>query len=154
DRIEKVVTVAWAADNRTLFYTVEDAAKRSYRLYRHVLGDATDDLIYEEKDELYGIAVRRSRDEAYLFLAVASAITTEFRALRSQEPRGEWKIILPRQNDHKYLVDHRNGLFYLLTNKDAKNFRLVTAPDEDPQPQNWKELIPHREKILLEGFDI
>jgi oligopeptidase B len=154
DRIEKVVTVAWAADNRTLFYTVEDAAKRSYRLYRHILGAATDDLIYEEKDELYRIAVRRSRDEAYLFLSAASATTTEFHALPSLEPRGKWKVLLPRQNDHKYLVEHRNGLFYLLTNKDAKNFHLVTAPDQDPRPENWKELIPHREKILLEGVDV
>ncbi len=154
DCVEKVVAVAWAADNRTLFYTVEDAAKRSYRLYRHVLGATTDDLVYEEKDELYRIFVRRSRDEAYLFLSSASATTTEFRALRSREPRGEWKVVLPRQNDHEYLLEHRNGLFYLLTNKDAKNFRLVTAPAEDPQPRNWKELIAHREKILLEGVQV
>jgi oligopeptidase B len=154
DQIDKVVTVAWAADNQTLFYTAEDAAKRSYRLYRHVLGAKTDDLVYEEKDERYRVFVSRSRDKAFLFLSSNSSITSEVRALPSSQPQGEWKIVLPREIDHRYQVDHRNGLFYITTNKNAKNYRLVTAPVEDPEPKNWKELIPHREKVLLEGVDI
>lgn len=154
DRIDKVVTAAWAADNRTLFYTAEDAAKRSYRLYRHVFGSSSDDLVYEEKDELYRIFLSRSRDKAYLFLSSGSSITTEVRALPSATPKGEWKVILPREIDHKYEVEHRNGLFYLMTNKNSKNYRLVTAPVADPEPKNWKEIIPHRDKVLLEDVEI
>lgn len=154
DRIEKVVSAVWAADNQTIFYTAEDAAKRSYRLYRHVLNSKTDDRVYEEKDELYRIFLSRSRDKAYLLLSIGSSITSEMRACPSDRPQGEWKVVLPREIDHRYKVDHRNGLFYFVTNKDAKNFRLVTAPVDDPEPKNWKEIIPHRDNVLLEDVEI
>ncbi len=154
DRALKVRSVSWAADNKTLFYVTEDAAKRPYRLYRHVLGSPSDDLVYEEKDELYNLGAHRSRDKAYLFLTSSSMTTTEVRALRSDRPTEAPRLLLARENEHEYHVDHRAGLFYIRTNKDAKNFRLVTGPAEDPQPKNWKELIPHRPDVLLEGVDL
>jgi oligopeptidase B len=154
ERIARVSGVAWAADNKTLFYATEDHAKRAYRLYRHVLGAKEDKLLYEEKDELYRIIVRRSRDKEYLFLISASSTTREVRSLRADRPAEEWRVVLPREVGHKYSVDHRDGLFYLLTNKDGKNFRLVTAKALDPRPSHWKELVPHRKDVLLERLDL
>jgi oligopeptidase B len=150
----KVTSVAWAADNRTLFYVADDAAKRPYRLYRHVLGKPTDDLVYEEKDELYRLGCRRSRDKAYIFAASQSSITSECRYLPSDQPTQEFRLILPREKDHEYYVDHRKGLFYIRTNKGAKNFRVVTVPVDDPSPGRWKEMIPHRKTVLLEGTEL
>jgi oligopeptidase B len=154
DRIEKVNAVAWAADNKTLFYVTEDAAKRPYRLYRHTLGNPKDELVYEEKDELYTLGIRRSRDRRYLFAVSESSITTEVRYLPLDRPTETLRVLLPREEDHRYSVQHRDGLFYIKTNKGAKNYRLVTAPVTDPQPANWKELIPHRAAVLLEGVDL
>jgi oligopeptidase B len=152
DRIGVVNTVSWAADNKTLFYTTEDAAKRPYRLFRHVLGQAKRTLLFEEKDELYRVFLQRSRDRVYQLLTSASSITTEARFLRSDRPTGEWRVLLPRERDHMYSADHRDGLFYIRTNRGAKNYRLVTAPVADPRPQNWKELIPHQADVLLESL--
>jgi oligopeptidase B len=151
DRIAKVNSPEWAADNKTLFYVAEDAAKRPYRLHRHVLGSKDDPVIYEEKDELYRLFAHRSRDLKYMLATSRSSTTTEERYLPSAQPTGEWRVILPRENEHEYSVDHRDGQFYIRTNKDAKNFRLVTAPVDKPQPENWKELLPHRKEVLLES---
>jgi oligopeptidase B len=154
DRIAKVSSVVWAGDNKTIFYVTEDAAKRPYRLHRHVLGHKDDPVVYEEKDELFRIFANRSRDRSVLLVNSASSTTTEVRFLRADKPTDKLTVILPRQKDHRYRVEHRNGLFYLTTNKDAKNFRLVTAPVEDPRPENWKEVIPHRDNVLLESVDL
>ncbi len=154
DTIAKVSSILWAADNKTLFYVTEDAAKRPYRLYRHILGDAKDELVYEEKDELYRIGARRSRDKAYLLLSASSSTTSEVRYLPSDRPTESLHVILPRQNEHRYQVDHRDGLFYLLTNKDAKNFRLVTTPVKQPGPEHWKEIIPHSQDVFLESIQV
>jgi oligopeptidase B len=154
DQIHRVDFPQWAADNKTLFYVTEDAAKRPYRLHRHMLGSSQDELIYEEKDELYRLVVNRTRDKAYLLVNSASSITTEARYIPSDQPTQSPRIILPREKDHEYHVDHRNGLFYIVTNKNAKNFRLVSAPVQDPQPSNWKEVIRHRPGVLLERIDL
>jgi oligopeptidase B len=154
DRREKTVSVLWAADNKTLFYTTEDHAKRPYRFYRHVLGGQKDDLVYEEKDELYRIIANRSRDRRQIFLTSASSVTSEVRHIPADRPAGEAKLILPREAEHEYYVDHRDGLFYIRTNKNAKTYRIVTAPVSDPQPSRWKEFIPHRKDVMLEGVDL
>jgi oligopeptidase B len=154
DRVERVAGmrgVEWASDNATLFYVTEDAAKRPFRLYRHALGGKDDQLLYEEKDELYRLWLHRSRDKKYLFALSQSSLTTEERYLPSDSPGGEWKTILPRHGEHEYHADHRDGLFYVRTNQGAKNFRLVTAPVNDPRPQNWKELVAHRPDVLLQN---
>ena len=117
------------ADNKTIFYVTEDAVtKRSDKLFRHVLGTDKYDLIYEEKDELFDIGVGKTRDKAVIVLGAYSKTSTEVRYIPANNPNAEWKIIIPRQADHEYDVDHRNGLFYIRTNKGAKNFRVVTAP--------------------------
>ena len=156
DRIEKVVSVVWAGDNRTLFYTVEDDAKRSYRLYRHTLGRAEDTLVYEETDALFSVYAQRSRSTAFLFLTSASSKTTEVRYLPGDRPDGEWSLFRPRETDHRYYVDHHGDRFYVRTDKDktvgdAKNFRIVSAPLD--APADWTEFLPHDPAVKREDMD-
>jgi oligopeptidase B len=160
DSIGQVNSAAWASDNKTLFYVKEDAAKRPYRLYRHVLGKTKDALLYEERDELYRVGVDRTSDKKFILFQTASAITDEAHLLRSDDPNGTFRVLYPREVGHEYNVDHREGVFYIRTNKGAKNFRLVTVPDSDPEISGWKELLPHRPGVKLEsvllfrGFDV
>ena len=154
DSAERVTSVEWCADNRTLFYTTEDpVTKRSNMVWRHVLGDETEP-VYLEKDRLYTIYLGRSKDKKMLFLTCRSTDTWETRYRPSDQPGTTFEVVLPREKGHKYSVEHRDGLFYLRTNKDAKNFRLVTAPVGSPSPANWKELIPHRPDVLLKNVEI
>ena len=155
DVAEKVGSVAWAADNKTLFYTVEDAAKRHYRLYRHVLGSGkADDLVYEEKDERFNVGVQRTRSRKYILLEIGSHTTSEMRFLPADQPNGEFKLISPRRQDHEYFVDDHGDQFLIRTNDQGRNFRLVTAPISDPGEKNWKELVPHRPAVMLSNIDV
>src|SRR5215210_2733770 len=154
ERIERLNNLAWASDNKTIFYVTEDAVtKRSDKLFRHVLGTDKYDLIYEEKDELFDIGVGKTRDNAVIVLGAYSKTSTEARYVPASNPDAEWKFVIPRQKDHEYDVDHRNGLFYIRTNKGAKNFRVVTAPVSDPSEKNWKEFVAHRPAVKLENVD-
>ena len=151
DTVEKTISVVWAGDSKTLFYTVEDDAKRSYRLYRHTLGSPEDTLIYEETDALFNLSVLRSRSKAYLFLTSESSKTTEVRYLESHQPGAEWRVFLPRETDHRYYADHHGDKFFVRTDKDAKNFRIVSTPIE--APNEWTEFIPHDPAIMREDMD-
>ena len=150
DALGQVNSAEWASDNKTIFYVKEDYAKRPYRLHKHVLGMSNDDVVYEEKDELYRVWVSRSSDHEYIFLYSESSITTEVWYLSSSKGEKKFALLLAREEGHEYSVGHREGLFYIRTNKDAKNFRLVTAPVEKPSSGNWSELVPHRTDIKLE----
>ena len=155
EKIERTTSVVWASDNKTLFYVTEDAVtKRSDKFFRHVLGSDKSDLIYDEKDELFDIGVLRSRDKAIIFLAALSKTSTEARYLRADDPNGTLKVILPREPEHEYDVDHRNNTFYIRTNKGAKNFRIVTAPVNDPSEKNWKEFVAHRPEVKLDEISL
>jgi len=155
ERIERVNSLSWANDNKTFFYVTEDAVtKRSDKFFRHVLGSDKNDLVYEEKDELFDIGTGRSRDKAVIFLEAFSKTSTEVRYLLASEPNSELKVILPRQADHEYDVAYRDKLFYIRTNKDAKNFRIVTAPVNDPSEKNWKEFVAHRPAVKIDGVDL
>ncbi len=156
EKIERVTSVAWAPDNKTLFYATTDPAKRPYRLYRHAAGTdpSSDALLYEEKDERFRVGVFLSRSGGYLFFPVSSHTTSEWRYLPASSPSGEMRVIAPRQADHEYSVDHRGDLFYIQTNDQGRNNRLVTAPAADPRRENWKELVPHRDDVMLEDFDL
>jgi oligopeptidase B len=155
DTIERVTSVEWAADNRTLFLVTEDAVtKRSDTFWRHALGSPKFDQIYHEKDELYDIGVGKTRDLKYLALQVESKDTAEARYLRSDRPSGAFTVLLPREKGHRYYLDHRDGLFYIRTNKPGHNFAVVTAPESDPSPGNWKTFIPHRENVRLQDIDL
>jgi oligopeptidase B len=154
DSAERVTSVEWCADNRTLFYTTEDpVTKRSNLLWRHALRDEAEP-VYQEKDRLYRLHLSRSKDRKMLFLLSASTDTWETRFLPGDQPQGTFRVVLPREKGHKYDVQHREGLFYIRSNQGAKNFRLATAPVSDPSPKNWKELIPHRADVLLERVEL
>ncbi|MEP6569001.1 MAG: S9 family peptidase [Acidobacteriota bacterium] len=155
ETFERVGNVAWATDNKTLFFTTEDAVtKRSDKFFRHVLGSDKTDLIFEEKDELFDIGAGRSRDKAVILLSSESKTSTEWRYLPADNPSAELKIISPREADHEYNVDHRGDLFYIRSNKGAKNFRVVTAPVSNPGQANWKEIVAHRPEVKLEDLDL
>ncbi len=150
DAIGQVNSAEWASDNKTIFYVKEDHAKRPYKLHRHVLETSSDDLVYEEKDELYRVWISRSNDRKYIFLYTESSITSEVHYLRSDSAAKEFTLLSAREDGHEYSVEHREGFFYIRTNKEAKNFRLVTAPVENPAFKHWKELLPDRVDIKLE----
>jgi oligopeptidase B len=156
-RVERVTSAAWAADNKTLFYTIEDeVSKRSYRLYRHVLGSSEPDaLLFEETDERFRIDIERSRSGDYLFLVTNSHTTSEIRYLRANDPLAEFKLIAPREDNHEYYLDHHPNFdaagdtFLVRTNSLGRTFRLVAAPASDPQRNNWRELVPNRANVML-----
>jgi oligopeptidase B len=155
--VDRVGSVAWAADNRTLFYTVEDEEqKRQFQLYRHIVGTpwTGDVLVYEEKDERFNIGAGRTRDDRYIILECASHTTTEEQILPADDPTGDWKLLEPRRDEIEYYADHRNGQLYIRVNDAGRNFRLVTTPLETPGREHWKELIPHRPEAMLEEVDL
>jgi len=155
EKIERVTAFAWASDNKTFFYVTEDATtKRSDKFFRHVLGSDKNDLIYDEKDELFDIGAFRSLDRKVIFLEAFSKTSTEVRYLLASEPNAALKVILPREPEHEYDVNHRDDLFYIRTNKGAKNFRIVTAPVSDPSEKNWKEFMVHRPAVKVEGITL
>jgi oligopeptidase B len=154
---ERVSSVAWANDNKTLFYVVDHPQnKNPYQLYRHTLGKAgADELIYEEKDEMFGIGVERSRSHGYIFLTSGSHTTSEVRYLPADKPSEAFRVILPREAGHEYYADHHGDRFFIRTNeKGALNFKLVTAPANDPRRENWKEVVPHRAGVMLGGVEL
>jgi oligopeptidase B len=153
--VEKVSAVAWAADSQTLFYATEDAAKRSYRLWRHRLGvTAPAELVYEESDELFRVFVARTRSREYLVLGSGSHTTTEVRTLRADRPQDPWTLVAAREHEHEYDVDHHGQHLYIRTNDRGRNFRLVKAPLADPRRENWEEVVPHRDGVMLEGVEL
>jgi len=153
EQIERTGSVVWANDNQTLFYTTEDAvSKRSDKFWRHVVGSEKSEVIYEEKDELFDLGAGRSLDRKMLFLVSFAKTSREFRYLPADRPTGEFKVILPRQDGHEYGVDHYHGRFYITTNKGAKNFRIVTAPINDPSEKNWQPFIAHNPKVKIDGL--
>jgi oligopeptidase B len=156
DEVKKVGSVVWAADNRTLFYTTEDQAKRPYRVFRHALGTSSDadTLVYEETDGLYRAFTYRSRDRRFVFVGSAAATATELHFLPAATPTASLTRIAPRELEHEYYVDHRDGLFYIRTNRNAVNFRLVTAPVDTPGEEHWTEIVPHRQNVVLDDHDV
>jgi oligopeptidase B len=151
DHAEKVGSVVWANDNKTLFYTVEDAAKRQYRLYRHTVGTiGADDVVYEEKDERFGVHLQKSLSKAYIFLISGSHTTSEVRYISAAQPMADWKVMEPRKQDVQYYPDHNGDFFYLRVNDTGRNFRMVKAPTSDPRSQNWQEVVAHRPAVMLD----
>ncbi len=154
DHAERVGSVVWANDNKTLFYTVEDDAKRQYRLYRHAVGTTgADDLVYEEKDERFDVFAGKSRSKAYIFQFSGSHTTSEVRFISADQPMAEWKVMEPRRQDVEYYPDHNGDFFYIRVNDKGRNFRLVKAPVNDPRSQNWQEVVPHRPSVMVDDTD-
>ena len=157
DTAERVTSVQWAADNKTLFYTTEDAVtKRSNLAFRHTLGDASakDSLSYNEKDERYDVSLDRTRDRRFLILGSGSHVTTEFRMMAADRPSKEWTLIEPRREGIEYYPDEGDNVLYIRVNDTSRNFRLVTAPVTTPGKDHWKELLPARKDVPIEDIDV
>ena len=153
DHAEKVGSVVWANDNKTLFYTVEDGAKRQYRLYRHMVGTpGPDDMVYEEKDERFDVYAVKPLSQAYVFLISGSHTTTEVRYVSADHPTAEWKVMEPRKQDVEYYPDHNGDFFYIRVNDTGRNFRLVKAPVGDPGSKNWREVVAYRPSVMLDDI--
>jgi oligopeptidase B len=149
--------VAWTNDNRTFFYAKQHPTTlRTYRIYRHVLGTepSQDELAYEEKDETFSCFAFKTKSKKYILIGSRQTLSTEFRYLDASDPGGRFQVFLPRQKDHEYSVDHFGDHFYIRTNLKAKNFRLMKTPVARTGVENWQEVIPHREDVLLEGFEM
>jgi oligopeptidase B len=162
ERIERVTSVAWAADHRTIFYTIEDeTTKRSYRLFRHVLGSTEPDvLLFEESDERFRLQVDRTRSGAYLLLTIASHTTSEVRFLPAGEPSGEFRLIAHREDNHEYYADHHPGpigepgdIFYIRTNSGGRTFRVMKVPVADARRKFWREVIPNRPEVMVAAVE-
>ena len=158
DAIPEVTSnFAWANDNRTLFYAKQDPATlRPYQIYRHALGTAVseDHLVYEEADETFGTTVFKTKSRKYLMIGSFQTLTTEYRFLEADDPAGVFRIFLPREREHEYHVDHREDKFYVRTNLDAKNFRLMETPVGQTGMEHWREIIPHRAEVLLSTIEL
>jgi len=154
--VERAGSVVWAADNLTLFYTVEDKEqKRQYQLWRACRGQLSEAaLVYQDDDERFNLGAGRTRDGKYLVMESASHTTSESWVLPSDDPAGSFALISPREDEHEYSVEHRNGLWFIRTNDAGRNFRLVTAPVATPGRDHWTERIPHRDNVMLEDVDL
>ena len=142
---------AWGNDNRTVFYTKVDEANRPYQLWRHRLGSNPEEdvLIYEETDESFFLSVGKTRSEAYILMELESQVTSEVHYLDANTPTEAFRVIHPRQPQMEYFVEHHSDRFYIVTNENAINFKLMKAPVASPDKANWETVIPHREDIML-----
>lgn len=158
DKIEKTTGgITWANDNKTVFYTKKDPVTlRSNQIFRHTLGtnQTSDVLVYEEKDETFGCSVFKTKSSKFLMIQSYQTLSSEVRFLDASNPTGEWTIIQPREENHEYSANHFGDHFYITTNDNAKNFRLVKTSIENTGKENWEEVIAHRPNVLLEGIDI
>ena len=155
DRMQRVKSVAWASDSATLFYTVDDDTKRAHRVLRHRLGDTGDDqVLYQEDDERFRVAVWRARSGRLVFRGSFSHTTSEIAFLPAEEPTAAWRLVAEREQDHEYDVEHRGDELFIRTNDRGRNFRVVRAPLASPGRGSWKEVIAHRDDVMVEGLDV
>lgn len=156
DRIPNTYySAAWGNDDRTLFYTVLDSAKRPYQVFRHVLGadPATDQLIDHEVDEGFHVELTKTRSQKYILIHSHSMTTREWWFVDADKPLGDWKVVQPRISGMEYSVEHHGDQFYMVTNDGARNFKLVRAPVSNPGKANWVDVIPHRPEVKIEHVD-
>ncbi|HRW05714.1 MAG TPA: S9 family peptidase [Caldilineaceae bacterium] len=152
-------SVEWAADNQTLFYNKQDAAWRPYKVFRHRLGSdpAADPLVFHEDNESYWLQLYKSKDQRYILLDLHSSTTKEVQFIPADQPAAAPTVIHPREHKLEYSVEHhptlRGGGFVIMTNWDAENFRVMTAPVDAPGKENWQELIPLRPAVKVEGVE-
>ncbi len=162
EEIENISEVVWANDNRTVFYTRLDEAHRPYQVWKHRLGKdpSNDQLIYEETDEAFYLSVGGTRSDAYLIISINSKITSEIRILDANNPDGEFQVVCPRQHGVEYSISHHPGnekdpdRFYIVTNEDAINSKLMVTPVNALDKTNWQTVIPHRANVQLTGISV
>ncbi len=148
-------SIVWANDNKTVFYGIKDETLRVFQIKKHRLGTApsTDPVVYHESDATFDLGIGKSKSKKYILISASQTLSQEYRYLDADTPDGEWTVFQPRERNLEYGVDHAGDTWYVRTNLDARNFRLMTAAPGKTSRADWKELIPHREDIFLEGAD-
>ncbi len=158
DKIENTTgSAAWANDNKTLYYTAKDPVTlRADRIYKHEIGSSeADQLVYQEKDDTFNTFIYKSKSKKYLIIGSYSTLTSEYRILSADEPKGEFQVFALRERGLEYSIYHYNGEFYILTNKDgATNFKLMKVKEGNTSMENWEEFVEHRPDVLLEDVEI
>lgn len=159
EKIEKTTgRSTWAADNQTLFYSRQDPETlRAEKIYKHTKNQnpANDQVVFHEKDETFTTYVYRSKSRKYIIIGSNSTLTTEYQILKADQPNGDFTIFQPRERGHEYSIAHYDDSFYIVTNTDAAtNFKLMQTNEELTQKKYWKEVIAHRNDVLIEGVDI
>ena len=158
DQIENTAgRITWANDNKTIFYVKKDEQTlRSHKIFKHVLGtdSADDELVFEETDETFGCYVYKSKSNQYLFIGSYQTLSTEIRFLDASNPNGNWTVIQPRERGLEYSVSHYEDSFFIRTNWNAKNYKLMKTSVSSPTKENWEELIAHRDDVFLSGIEI
>jgi oligopeptidase B len=148
----------WANDSQTLFYTKKDPETlRSYQILKHVLGKPTEDdnLVFQEDDDTFNAYVYKTKSKDYIIVGSSATLTDEFRILDANTPDGQFKLFAPRERGLEYSISHFKDNFYIVTNKDkAENFKLMKTPIGKTAQENWVDVLPHREDVLLEDIDI
>ncbi|MDP3312418.1 S9 family peptidase [Lutibacter sp.] len=148
----------WANDNSTIFYTRKDETTlRSDKVFRHILGtNPIEDVeVFNEDDDTFNCYVYKTKTEKYIVIGSYSTVSNEYRLVEADNPFNEFKIFQPRERDLEYSLAHYNGHFYILTNKDgASNFKLMKTDENKTLKENWNDLIPHRDDVLLEDLII
>lgn len=148
--------VVWANDNQTVFYSVRDHALRAYKIFRHQLGSpvSEDVEVFHEADETFRCGIFKTKSEDFLVIVSSSTLSNEYRVLDANNPTATWRVIQPRERGLEYSLDHMGDHFYILTNWEAKNFRLMKTPTDRTNKENWREVIPHRDDALVEGIEL
>ncbi|MFD1161936.1 S9 family peptidase [Hwangdonia seohaensis] len=150
-------SAVWANDGKTVFYTTKDPQTlRQNKIVKHVIGtnQSDDVVVYEEKDDTFRCWVSKTKSDAYLLIGSFQTLSTEYRVLDANTPNGEWKVIQPREKNLEYTIDHFEDHFYIRTNKDAKNFKLVKTPVNKTEKEHWVDVIPHRDNVYFQGMDL
>ncbi len=157
DRIPEVhFSLSWGADNRTFFYSRTDSSHRSDRIFRHTVGTPADGdvMVFHEPDLLFGVAVDRTKDDKFNVITSGSFTSGETWYVPASTPTAKFRLLEKRRPDVVYSVEHHGNDFFILTNENATNFKLVKAPDNAPARKSWKNVIPERKGFLITGFDV
>jgi oligopeptidase B len=157
DKILDTDGFAWANDNKTVFYVKKDPVTlRECKVYKHVLGydPAEDELIFHDTDESMYVGIGRTKSKQFIIIASGGTISSEWRYLDADNPNGQFKVFLPKERDHLYSIDHFEDKFYIRTNRNAKNFKMMETSISNTAEANWKEVIPHRTDVLFEDFEV
>jgi oligopeptidase B len=150
-------SAVWANDNKTVYYTLkDDVTLRSEKIMKHVIGTPVEDdvEVFYEDDETFSVFIFKTKSQKYLIIGSESTLTSEYRFLDANNPEGEFKIVQPRERGLEYSVDHFGNDFYIRTNLDALNFRLMKTPVTATEKENWSEVIPHRSDVFFDNFEI
>jgi len=148
---------AWANDNQTYFYTTKNKVSLlTEKIWRHELGNAApnDVMVYHETDPSFYVGVNKSKSDKYIIIEESSTIVSDYHILNADNPKGAFKPFTPRGTEHEYYIEHYKDKFYILTNHEATNFRLMEVAEDATTIKKWKEIIPHRENVLLSGMEI